>query len=200
MLKFFKRVIILVVFIFCVFQAYITYKNVHNVLQYKDMVEKTLSENNTNTNVNLVLAMIYTETKGGEVDVMQASESSSGRTNSITDSKSSINHGIKLLSHNLELAEQAQVDSWTAVQAYNFGTAYIHYVANHGGKNTIPLAKTYSKTVVAPSLGNTSGETYFYYHPLALISGGQLYKNGGNIYYSQEVHFNLYLIEFMSLF
>lgn len=200
MLKFFKRVIILVVFIFCVFQAYIIHKNVHNVLQYKDMVEKTLAENNTNTNVNLVLAMIYTETKGGEVDVMQASESSSGRTNSITDSKSSIYHGIKLLSHNLELAEQAQVDSWTAVQAYNFGTAYIDYVANHGGQNTIPLAKTYSKTVVAPSLGNTTEETYFYYHPLALISGGKLYKNGGNIYYSREVHFNLYLIEIMSLF
>ncbi|TNY48573.1 lysozyme family protein, partial [Streptococcus pyogenes] len=39
-----------------------------------------------------------------------------------------------------------------------------------------------------------------YYHPLALISGGKLYKNGGNIYYSREVHFNLYLIELMSLF
>ncbi|KHD46654.1 lysozyme family protein [Streptococcus hongkongensis] len=199
MLKFFKRVIFLVVFIFCIFQVSITYKNVHNVLQYKDLVKKTLAENNTNANVNLVLAMIYTETKGGEADVMQASESSTGTTNSITDSQTSISHGVKLLSHNLDLAKKAQVDSWTAVQAYNFGTSYIDYVAQHGGENTISLAKGYSRTVVAPSLGNTSGETYFYYHPLALVSGGRLYKNGGNIYYSREVKFNLYLIELMSL-
>ena len=86
------------------------------------------------------------------------------------------------------------------VQAYNFGTSYIDYIAKHGSKNTITLAKTYSRDVVAPSLGNTTGESYFYYHPLALISGGQLYRNGGNIYYSREVHFNLYLIELMSLF
>lgn len=86
------------------------------------------------------------------------------------------------------------------MQAYNFGTAYINYIAKHGGKNSTKLASTYSKTVVAPSLGNTTGETYFYYHPLALVSGGRLYKNGGNIYYSREVEFNLYLIKVMSLF
>ncbi|AGM98843.1 hypothetical protein K710_1071 [Streptococcus iniae SF1] len=169
-------------------------------MQYKPMVEKILADNDTPANIDLVLAMIYTETKGGEVDVMQSSESSSGVKDSITDSQTSIEHGVKLLSHNLELAQKANVDSWTAVQAYNFGTAYITYIAQNGGENTLDLADNYSKKVVAPSLGNTSGETYFYHHPLALISGGKLYKNGGNIYYSREVHFNLYLIKAMSLF
>ncbi|AHY15802.1 lysozyme family protein [Streptococcus iniae] len=200
MFKFLKRIISFAFIIFCAYQCYITHENVKNVMQYKPMVEKILADNDTPANIDLVLAMIYTETKGGEVDVMQSSESSSGVKDSITDSQTSIEHGVKLLSHNLELAQKANVDSWTAVQAYNFGTAYITYIAQNGGENTLDLADNYSKKVVAPSLGNTSGETYFYHHPLALISGGKLYKNGGNIYYSREVHFNLYLIKAMSLF
>lgn len=200
MFKFLRRLIILGFVIFCGYQTYVVHKNVQNVLQYKDMVREILDDNDTTANVDLVLAMIYTETKGDDGDVMQSSESSDGVANSITDSQTSIRQGVTVLSENLTLADEAGVDVWTAVQAYNFGTAYIDYVAKNGGENTIALGTAYSRNVVAPSLGNTTGETYFYYHPLALISGGKLYKNGGNIYYSREVHFNLYLIELMSLF
>lgn len=200
MFKFLGRLIILGFVIFCGYQTYVVHKNVQNVLQYKDMVKEILDDNDTTANVDLVLAMIYTETKGDDGDVMQSSESSDGVANSITDSQISIRQGVTVLSENLTLADEAGVDVWTAVQAYNFGTAYIDYVAKNGGENTIALGTAYSRNVVAPSLGNTTGETYFYYHPLALISGGKLYKNGGNIYYSREVHFNLYLIKLMSLF
>ena len=200
MFKFLGRLIILGFVIFCGYQTYVVHKNVQNVLQYKDLVKEILDDNDTTANVDLVLAMIYTETKGDDGDVMQSSESSDGVANSITDSQTSIRQGVTVLSENLTLADEAGVDVWTAVQAYNFGTAYIDYVAKNGGENTIALGTAYSRNVVAPSLGNTTGETYFYYHPLALISGGKLYKNGGNIYYSREVHFNLYLIKLMSLF
>lgn len=200
MFKFLGRLIILGFVIFCGYQTYVVHKNVQNVLQYKDMVKEILDDNDTTANVDLVLAMIYTETKGDDGDVVQSSESSDGVANSITDSQTSIRQGVTVLSENLTLADEAGVDVWTAVQAYNFGTAYIDYVAKNGGENTIALGTAYSRNVVAPSLGNTTGETYFYYHPLALISGGKLYKNGGNIYYSREVHFNLYLIKLMSLF
>lgn len=200
MFKFLRCLIILGFVIFCGYQTYVVHENVQNVLQYKDMVKEILDDNDTTANVDLVLAMIYTETKGDDGDVMQSSESSDGVANSITDSQTSIRQGVTVLSENLTLADEAGVDVWTAVQAYNFGTAYIDYVVKNGGENTIALATAYSRDVVAPSLGNTTGETYFYHHPLALISGGKLYKNGGNIYYSREVHFNLYLIELMSLF
>lgn len=200
MFRVLKRVLGLVFLIFCLYEAVTIHKNVHRVLQYKPIVEHILAENGNKADVDLVLAIIYTETKGGEADVMQSSESSSGIKNSITDSQASIEHGVRLLSHNLTLAEKAVVDSWTVIQAYNFGTAYIDYIAKNGGQHTVELATTYSRTVVAPSLGNTTGQTYFYYHPLALLSGGKLYCNGGNIYYAQEVHVNLYLIELMSLF
>lgn len=104
-----------------------------------------------------------------------------------------------MLSENLEEAAHHKVDPWTAVQAYNFGKAYIDYVADNGGVNTVELAKAYSKNVVAPSLGNISGETYTYYQPVAMYyGGGKLYTNGGNIYYAKEVQFNLFLMRMFS--
>ena len=106
---------------------------------------------------------------------------------------------MTVLSDNLEEAAHHKVDPWTAVQAYNFGKAYIDYVADNGGVNTVELAKAYSKNVVAPSLGNTSGKTYTYYQPVAMYyGGGKLYTNGGNIYYAKEVQFNLFLMRMFS--
>ncbi|MGT2964293.1 lysozyme family protein [Streptococcus acidominimus] len=194
------RTIALVVLVFLAYQFYKIHQDVKQVMTYQSMVQEILDENDTEANEELVLAMIYTETKGKRADVMQSSESASGSTNTITDSKESIRQGIEYLNHNLSLAEDAGVDVWTAVQAYNYGPSYIDYVAQHGGKNTIALSTDYSKDIVAPSLGNTTEKTYIYYHPIALVNGGKLYVNGGNIYYSRQVRFNVYLIRLMSLF
>ncbi|MFS1664338.1 lysozyme family protein [Streptococcus sp. zg-JUN1979] len=198
MLKRLRRLIGLLFIIFCVYRLYMIHESVQKVESYRDMVVESLSENDTSANVDLVLAMIYTETKGAALDVMQSSESVTGEANTITDSKTSIEQGVKLLSRNIELAQEKSTDVWSAVQAYNFGSGYIDYVAAHGGKHTVDLARTYSRDVVAPSLGNTTGESYFYHHPLALISGGRLYKNGGNIYYAREVYVNLWLIKWLN--
>ncbi|MBF0819281.1 lysozyme family protein [Streptococcus acidominimus] len=194
------RTIALVVLVFLAYQFYKIHQDVKQVMTYQSMVQEILDENDTEANEELVLAMIYTETKGKRADVMQSSESASGSTNTITDSKESIRQGIEYLNHNLSLAEDAGVDVWTAVQAYNYGPSYIDYVAQHGGKNTIALSTDYSRDIVAPSLGNTTEKTYIYYHPIALVNGGKLYVNGGNIYYSRQVRFNVYLIRLMSLF
>lgn len=194
------RTIFLVVLVFLAYQAYQTWRNVKQVMTYQPMVQEVLAENDTKANEYLVLAMIYTETKGRIVDVMQSSESATGYINSITDSKESIRKGVELLSSNLILAEESQVDVWTAVQAYNYGQSYIQYVAKHGGENTIEIAREYSRDVVAPSLGNEDGQTYNYYHPIAMLHGGKLYVNGGNIFYSRQVQLNYYIMKFMNLF
>lgn len=194
------RTIALVVLVFLAYQFYKIHRDVKQVMTYQTMVQEILAENDTKANEELVLAMIYTETKGKQADVMQSSESASGYADTITDSKESIRQGVEYLSQNLSLAEEANVDAWTAVQAYNYGPAYIDYVAQNGGKNTIELSTSYSKDIVAPSLGNTTAQTYTYYHPIALLHGGKLYVNGGNIYYSRQVRFNVYLIRLMGLF
>lgn len=204
MFKFIKRAIVIVVAVVLSFQLFKIHRDVSNVLSYRPMIEEILAENDSTdstTNEDLILAMIYTETKGQEADLMQSSESSTGVANSITDSRESVRQGITVLSDNLEKAYDYDTDAWTAVQAYNFGNSYINYVAKHGGENTIDLAKDYSKAVVAPSLGNESGDTYRYYNPVALFyGGGKLYRDGGNIYYAKQVQFNLFLIKVMSKF
>ncbi|HFI0634573.1 TPA: lysozyme family protein [Streptococcus suis] len=194
------RTIALVVLVFLCYQFYKTYHAVQQVMTYQTMVQEVLAENDTPANEELVLAMIYTETKGQVADVMQSSESATGCTNTITDSKESIRQGVVYLTENLRLAEEKGVEVWTAIQAYNFGPAYIDYIAQHGGEHTLALAEEYSKNVVAPSLGNTSGETYTYYHPLALLHGGKLYVNGGNIYYARQVRFNMHLMRLINIF
>lgn len=194
------KILILLLLIFLGYKCFQTYRTVKQVMTYQPMVREILAENDTSANEELILAMIYTETKGREVDVMQSSESASGSANTITDSKESIRQGIVYLTEKLRLAEEKGVGVWTAVQAYNFGPAYIDYIAEHGGEHTLALAEEYSKNVVAPSLGNTTQETYTYYHPIALLNGGKLYVNGGNIYYARQVRFNMHLMRFINLF
>lgn len=201
MFRVIKKTLLCLLMIWFSFQLFKVHHDVSTVLSYRPMVEGILTENDSTTNEDLVLAMIYTETKGKEVDLMQSSESSTGLINTITDSRESVRQGITVLSENLAKATANETDVWTAVQAYNFGSAYIDYVARHGGKSTIDLAKEYSKSVVAPSLGNQTGDTYRYYHPVALFyGGGELYRNGGNIYYAKQVQCHLLLIKLMSYF
>ncbi|MGT2785274.1 lysozyme family protein [Streptococcus merionis] len=194
------RFFLLLLLVVLGYQGYKVHRDVQHVLTYRSLVREVLAESGSSADENLILAMIYTETKGKSDDVMQSSESAHGTTNTITDSKESIRQGAQVLVDNMTYAEQVGVDLWTAVQAYNFGKNYMDYVAKHGGENLIKVAKAYSRDIVAPSLGNTTGQTYRYHHPIALIHGGELYVNGGNIYYSRQVRMNMYMIEIMSWF
>lgn len=177
------------------------YSNAKQVLTFRPLLQEVLVENQLEQEVdeNLVLAMIYTESKGRVVDILQASESLSGSPGTITDSRDSLKQGTTFLATNLREAQTSGVDLWTAVQAYNFGTAYIPYVAEHGRLNRVDLAKAYSKEVVAPSLGNSDSRTYRFYHPLSIFYGNPyLYQNGGNYYYAKQVAINLRIIQLVS--
>lgn len=200
MFKIFRKLIFLILLILVCYKFIQVHHDVKQVMNYRSLVREVLDEQDTVANEELVLAMIYTETKGKVSDVMQSSESATGQKNSILDNKESIRQGVQTLSTNLNVAQEKKVDVWTAVQAYNFGRAYIDYIAKHGGENTLDLAKKYSKNVVAPSLGNVTGKTYSYYHPIALLHGSKLYINGGNFYYSRQVRMNMYIMKVMNWF
>lgn len=201
MFKKIRRLIYLLIALALLIKGISVYRSVSNVLAYRPLVEEVLAEDDNQTNEDLVLAVIYTETKGRSADVMQSSESSTGTTNTISDNRASIKQGTKVLAKNLEEASKHKTDSWTAIQAYNFGQAYIPYVAKNGGVNTIDLATSYSRDVVAPSLGNHTGDTYRYYNLISLLyGGGKLYVDGGNVYYAKQVKFNLFLIRMIDKF
>ena len=167
--------VFVVVFIMSI-QCYRIHANIQHVLTYESLVKEVLAEDDikNTTSVDLVLAMIYTETKGKNRRRNDRSKwKFYGGDQLHYRSKRSIRQGVRVLSDNLEEAVHHKVDPWTAVQAYNFGKTYIDYVADNGGVNTVELANAYSKDVVAPSLGNTSGETYTYYQLLPCIMVGE---------------------------
>lgn len=191
-----RRLVVLGLVCGLIWQGWQLVSHINRVLAYRPLVQDLLREQSSFQDDDLILAMIYTESKGQGLDIMQASESQSGLPNAITSPRESLEEGIRLLMINLEEVDRQGVDFWTAIQAYNFGTPYIAFVAEQGGTSNLDLASRYSREVLAPSLGNVTGVTYPYYHPLALIHASpSLYYNGGNRYYAQEVFLNLYLIK-----
>lgn len=108
MIKHILKVIFFIFIIFGIFKGIQIHHDVKQVLQYRSLVREVLANEDTTANENLILAMIYTETKGREDDLMQASESASGETNTISDNKASIRQGIQTLSDDLKEAKKKE--------------------------------------------------------------------------------------------
>ena len=69
MFKWIRRLAVFVVVLIIVIQCYRIHANIQHVLTYEFMVKEVLAEDDIDntTNVDLVLAEIYTETKGKTV-------------------------------------------------------------------------------------------------------------------------------------
>ncbi|HDT8053696.1 TPA: lysozyme family protein, partial [Enterococcus faecalis] len=130
------------------------------VVTLKPIVEREASAQGIPDMVPILLGIIQVESGGKLPDPMQSSESAGLPVGSLVDANSSIKQGVKHFKSALDQTRNVGADVWTAVQAYNFGTAYINYIATKGKVTTTKLADEYSRTVVAPSLGNTSGIMY----------------------------------------
>lgn len=167
---------------------YLILKQVHT---YDQEISTASQKYDISEYQNLIAAIIFTESKGKVIDIMQSSESVYGEMGKISSTEESIEHGVKFLAEALQKAEDQKCDLWTAVQAYNFGLDYIDYVAERGGKNSLELAETYSRDVLSPLLGNQEKTKYRYWGIHSLIyNGGYLYHNGGNLFYAETVKLN----------
>ena len=73
MFKWIRRLVVFVVVFIISIQCYRIHANIQHVLTYESLVKEVLAEDDikNTTNVDLVLAMIYTESKGKTDDVMQ---------------------------------------------------------------------------------------------------------------------------------
>lgn len=197
----FKKILLLLLLVLVVSGFLVYHKlssQVQSVLVWEDEVNRAAKNHGMEEYTDVILALIFTESKGDHIDVMQSSESKYGQRNLIMSSEESIDSGVEHLAEVIKEAEGKGCDIWTAVQAYNFGSQYIGYVADRGQKNSLALAEAYSRDVLAPLLGNNTQETYSYKHPLALIyNRGKLYRNGGNFFYAESVRWNLKIIELL---
>jgi hypothetical protein len=174
------------------------YQTAQQVERYRTQVEKLTKAHGIATHTDVVLGMIYTESKGRGIDLLQSSESLVSEKNAINNQQTSLAIGVAYFSKILKKNEQAGCDFWTAVQAYNFGEDYINYVAKHGKKNTLQLSEHYSKEVLSPLLGNTTQQKYRYLKMQSILyNGGYLYKNGGNLFYADVVKFNTKVLKYL---
>ncbi|MGI6155268.1 MAG: lysozyme family protein [Enterococcus sp.] len=202
--RFLKKSLQFFLLLFLILGSYLFYKNYRiyrQVTQLEQEVRQATQTYGLTAYHDLVLAIIYTETKGQGSDPMQSSESAFGEVGFIQGTQESINQGVAYLAESLALAEEEKVDLATAIQAYNFGLDYIYYIANRGGKNDISLAEEYSRDVLAPFLGNTTQAQYRYIKiPSLIYNGGYLYHNGGNLFYADIVAWNQLKVKFFQFF
>lgn len=134
------------------------------------------------------LIMVENPSTDGTDDIMQSSESAGHPGPGYLTGEASVKQGCKHLAEQIKNGQTQNVDIWGVMQGYNFGSAYIPWLANRGGKNTTDLAAEYSRDVVAPSLGNTTGATYPYVNAVSQADGRTyLYVNGGNFHYAAMI-------------
>ena len=140
--------------------------------------------------IGLAYALIMVENPGtdGTDDIMQSSESAGYPGPGYLTGEASVKQGCKHLAQQIKNGQDQNVDIWGVMQGYNFGSAYIPWLSSRGGVNTTDLAEVYSRTVVAPSLGNTTGATYPYVNAVSQADGRTyLYVNGGNFHYAAMI-------------
>ncbi|WP_257140058.1 lysozyme family protein, partial [Bacillus pseudomycoides] len=162
------------------------------VLRWQTMVENECNAQGVPELVPYVLGIIMVESGGNSEqtpDIMQSSESQGRPANSINNPKESIHYGVMHLKGSFADAKKYGITDLSAiVQTYNFGRAYIRWLASNNKQHSLPVADLYSKTIVAPSLGNTNGTMVRYSHPIAVAyNGGYRYKSGGNFFYAEIV-------------
>lgn len=133
------------------------------------------------------LIMVENPSTNGTDDIMQSSESAGLAPNTLSG-EASVKQGCKHLAEQIKNGQDQNVDIWGVMQGYNFGSYYISWLSTRGGKNTTDLAQEYSRDVVAPSLGNTTGATYSYVNVVSQADGRTfLYVNGGNFHYAAMI-------------
>lgn len=127
-----------------------------------------------------LVAIVDVESGGQGEDVMQSSESLGLDPNSLT-TEESIDQGCAYFASLLQKADRLGVDFDAVLQAYNYGSGYLDYVAENGGTNTQELAESFAKE-------QSGGKKKSYMNPVAIKSNGGWRYDYGNMFYVTLVH------------
>ena len=135
----------------------------------------------------ILLGILQNESGGGGVtDIFQASESRGWSMNDprMTSELMSIEVGVEHFKNTLAKTEKYGKSILSVAAGYNFGHAFLDYLDRTNQDWTIEVAKEYSRTVVAPSLGNTVGLQAPYFNEVSKSYDiPYYYWNGGNFHY-----------------
>lgn len=125
-------------------------------------------------------AIVAVESNGQSEDVFQSSESAGLPPNSLSVNES-IDQGVSYYRSLLDKAEKLGLDQDSVYQAYNYGSGYLDFVAQHGKKHTQELAEEFSRI-------HSNGRIVTYPNPIAVESNGGWRYDYGNMFYVKLIH------------
>lgn len=176
-----------------------------SVLRWKPYLDKVTKHYHMKKYTDLFLAIMENETHGTKADLMQSSESTGLKPNTLGPHQS-IEQAVRYMksivkkAKAMDKAEQRNpkvhknqyhyyaTDNRLLAQTYAFGGGFLDYISKQKDGYTLAAAQRYSKDVIAPKLGNANGETYHYDNPISRMYHKEyLYKNGGNYFYGDLV-------------
>lgn len=154
-------------------------------IAYTQDVQKAAAGTVVERYVNYLMAIMEVESGGSGTDVMQSSESAGLPANSFKTPGESIIQGVLHFSNCVKEANEKGCDINTAVQAYNYGTGFVDYVAENGKVYTLELAISFAQE----KSGGTQKE---YKNQIAIdYNGGWRYAYG-NMFYAQLINQYVY--------
>ena len=156
-----------------------------SVIAYRDTVADYAAQNDISDYTDVLLAIMQVESGGELDDLMQSSGSLELPADSLHQ-EASIRQGCSYFAHLLLRAESEGCDLDTTIQAYNYGSGFIDYVAEHGGKYSLELSEKFAEK-------QSGGNTIQYDNPMAVQENGGWRYAYGNMFYARLV--KQYLIE-----
>ncbi len=120
-------------------------------------------------------AIVEVESNGQSEDVFQSSESAGLPPNSLGVDES-IDQGVRYYRLLLDKAELLGVDQDAVYQAYNYGSGYLDFVAQHGKQHIQELAEEFSRI-------HSNGRIVTYPNQIAVESNGGWRYDYGNMFY-----------------
>lgn len=148
--------------------------------QLRAMIARKAEEYGISDHLPELQAIVRVESNGQADDVFQSSESAGLPPNTL-GVHDSIDQGIRYYKQLLEKADQLGVDQDAVFQAYNYGSGYLDYVAQHGKKHTQQLAEEFSRSY-------SNGRIVSYPNPIAIESNGGWRYDYGNMFYVPLIH------------
>ena len=140
------------------------------VVAYRDVVADYAEQNGISEYTDVLLAIMQVES-GGELDDLMQSSGSLELPSDSLQQEASIRQGCSYFAHLLH-------------QAYNYGSGFIDYVAEHGGKYTLELSEKFAQQ-------QSGGATVPYDNPIAVKRNDGWRYAYGNMFYAKLVNQHL---------
>lgn len=152
------------------------YKVSAHVLEYETLIDQYASQYGVADYKEYLLAIMEVESGGiTSGDVMQSSESAGLPMDTLSE-EASVRQGCAHFSECLQAAKEQECDLKTVIQAYNYGTGFVTYVAENGGVYTFELAEAFAKE-------QADGATAEYDEKIAVEANGGWRYAYGNMFY-----------------